>query len=299
MKLHQDIQQFEVSRGKAALWWLGQSGWILKSPEGKKIVIDPYLTNACKAVGAANGINMDRQFPAPLRPKDLCGVDAYVMTHGHEDHLDPQTLRPYRAAGGHGPFVAPAETCEKLRKLGVPDSEIEMIWPNKEFVCGDITLRGTFAIPFGADDMTHMGFIAKIRKGPTIYFTGDTRYHEVLARCVAHHEPDVFITVINPFGNLDPGQAASLAKEIDAKVVIPCHYDLFPDNSLPPRLLRTNLIVLGIGDRYRELKRGKVYVYPESKPPQRRMGISRYVPIVDGSQLGRRTKATQIGRAHV
>jgi L-ascorbate 6-phosphate lactonase len=264
MKLRQHIQKHKVPSGKVALWWLGQNGWILKSPAGNIITIDPYLTNACKAVGAAAGINMDRLVPPPLAPRDLVGVDAYVMTHGHEDHLDPQTLLPYRAAGGHGPFVAPPETCEKLQKLGVPDSEIEMIWPNKEFICGDVTLRGTFAIPFGADDMTHIGYIVKLAKGPTIYFTGDTRYHEVLASCVAHHKPDVLVTVINPFANLDPGQAARLAKDIDAKIVIPCHHDLFPDNSLPPRLLRTNLVVYGLADRYRELKHGKLFTYPES-----------------------------------
>jgi L-ascorbate 6-phosphate lactonase len=265
MKLRQQIRQLKVPPGKVALWWLGQNGWILKSPEGKIITLDPYLTNACKAVGQAVGINMDRLVPPPLAPRDLVGVDAYIMTHGHEDHLDPQTLLPYRSAGGRGPFVAPPETCDKLHNLGVPDAEIKMIWPNKEFTWGDITLRGTFAIPLGADDMTHMGFIVKLKKGPTIYFTGDTRYHEVLASCVSHHKPDVLVTVINPFGNLDPGQAARLARDIGAKVVIPCHHDLFPDNSLPPRLLRTNLVFLGIGDRYRELKHGKVYIYPESK----------------------------------
>jgi L-ascorbate 6-phosphate lactonase len=245
---------------------LGQNGWILKSPRGKVVTIDPYLTNACKAVGAAAGLDFDRLVPAPLAPRELAGlVDAYIMTHGHEDHLDPQTLQPYRAAGGRGPFVAPPETCEKMRNLGVPEGEITMIWPNKEFVCDDITVRGTFAIPFGSDDMTHMGFIVKIKGGPVLYFTGDTRYHEVLAACAAPHKPEVLVTVINPFANLDPGQAARLAKDLDAKVVIPCHHDLFPDNSLSPRLLRTNLVALGIGERYRELKHGKAYVYPEKK----------------------------------
>ena len=182
MKLRDSILHQKVPSGHVALWWLGQNGWILKSPGGKVITLDPYLTNACKAVGAAVGLNFDRLVPPPLAPRDLAGlVDAYVMTHGHEDHLDPETLRPYRAAGGQGPFVAPPETCEKLRKLAVPDAEIQMIWPNKEFPCGDITVRGTFAIPFGNDDMTHMGFVVKIKGGPVIYFTGDTRYHEVLA----------------------------------------------------------------------------------------------------------------------
>jgi len=268
MKLRDVILRQKVPTGHVALWWLGQNGWILKSPGGKVITLDPYLTNACKAVGEAVGLNFDRLVPPPLAPGDLAGlVDAYVMTHGHEDHLDPETLRPYRTAGGQGPFVAPPETCEKLRKLAVPDTEIEMIWPNKEFVCGDITVRGTFAIPFGNDDMTHMGFVVKIKGGPVIYFTGDTRYHEVLASCVAPHQPEVLVTVINPFANLDPGQAARLAKDVGAKVVIPCHHDLFPDNSLSPRLLRTNLIALGIGERYRELQHGNMYLYPETKEP--------------------------------
>jgi len=264
MNLREQISQYSVPAGRVPLWWLGQNGWILKSPAGKLIAIDPYLTNACKAVGAAVGINMDRMVPAVLAPDGLMGIDLYVMTHGHEDHFDPETIVPYRAAGGHGPFVAPPETCEKLAKLGVPDAEILMTWPNKEHSCGDVTLRATFAIPFGPDDMTHVGYVVKIEQGPTLYFTGDTRYHEVLPSCVMHHKPDVLVTVINPFANLDPGQAARLAKEIDAKVVIPCHYDLFPDNSLPPRLLRSNLILLGIGDRYRELKHGEVYTYPEA-----------------------------------
>lgn len=246
-----------------ALWWLGQSSFILKSPGGKVLAMDPYLSNACKAVGAKSGIDMDRMIPAPLAPRELVGIDAYLLTHGHEDHLDPDTLKPYREAGGHGPFVAPPETAEKLQRLGVPEAEIRMIWPNKACEFGDISVRGTFAIPFGADDMTHLGYIVKVEHGPTVYFTGDTRYHEVLARCVVAHRPDVLVTVINPFGNLDPEQAARLAKDIDAKVAIPCHYDMFPDNSLPPRLLRTNMIALGIGDRYRELKHGKRYVYPE------------------------------------
>ena len=269
-KTREQISEFPVPAGSVSLWWLGQNGWIVKSPVGRVIAIDPYLTNACKAVGAPVGINMDRMVPSVLAPVELMGIDAYVMTHGHEDHLDPETLLPYRNAGGHGPFVAPPETCEKLTRLGVPDEEIVMIWPNKEYRCGDITLRATFAIPFGADDMTHVGYILKIEEGPTIYFTGDTRYHEVLASCVVAHKPDVLVTVINPFANLDPGQAAKLAKDIDAKVVIPCHYDLFPDNSLPPRLLRSNLIVFGIGDRYRELKHGEVFTYPEGELSQSR-----------------------------
>ena len=128
----------------------------------------------------------------------------------------------------------------------------------------DVELRATFAIPLGSDDMTHVGYVVRVKGGPVVYFTGDTRWHEVLIDCVLPHKPDVLVAVINPFGNLSPEQAARLAKGINAKVVIPSHYDLFPDNSLSPRLLRTNLMFLGIADRYREMNQAEPFVFPES-----------------------------------
>ena len=70
-----------------------------------------------------------------------------------------------------------------------------MIWPNEEYRCGDVTLCATLAIPFGPDDMTQLGYVlkvdGKVDGGPIVYFTGDTRYHEVLASCVAPQKPDV------------------------------------------------------------------------------------------------------------
>ena len=44
---------------------------------------------------------------------DLAGIDAYLVTHSHQDHLDPETLADYCSAGGCGPCFAPAEVWEK------------------------------------------------------------------------------------------------------------------------------------------------------------------------------------------
>ena len=63
------------------------------------------------------------------------------------------------------------------------------------------------------------------------------------------------------FRNLSPAEAARLARLLDVRVAIPCHYDLFPDNSLPPQLFRTNLKIEGIGDRYRQLEHGVPFTY--------------------------------------
>jgi L-ascorbate 6-phosphate lactonase len=94
LNLRQDIFRGKVPAKGVALWWLGQSSFILKGPDGTVLAIDPYLSNACKAVGANADINMDRMVPVLLAPRELVGIDAYLLTHGHEDHLDPQTLQP-------------------------------------------------------------------------------------------------------------------------------------------------------------------------------------------------------------
>jgi L-ascorbate 6-phosphate lactonase len=230
-------------------------------------VLDPYLSNSCKAVGDRNGFNFDRLVPPPMRPRELAGVDLYVMTHSHQDHLDPETLSAYRTAGGHGPYIAPPETIDKLRSLGVPDPELSMIWPNKSFSFGDLTVRATFAIPLGGDDLTHVGYLFFVKNGPTVYFTGDTGFHELLGDAVAPHAPDLLVTVINgAFRNLSPAEAAALAKRIAAKVVIPCHHDLFPDNCQPPQMLETNLKLQGMGNLYRLLQHGAPFDYVRAGP---------------------------------
>jgi L-ascorbate 6-phosphate lactonase len=259
-----DFRRQRVPERSLTLWWLGQAGFLMKSPAGKVMALDPYLSNSCQPLAAAAGLNMDRLVPPPLTPAGLVGIDRYVLTHSHQDHFDPETIRPYRAAGGKGPYLAPAETIEKLQALGIPDEQLVMVWPNKSHAVGDLTLRATFAIPFAGDDLTHVGYLVSVRDGPTVYFTGDTAYHDLLAVSVGPHKPDVLVAVINgAFRNMGPAEAAQLARQLDPKIVIPCHYDLFPDNCQPPQMLRTNLHVLGIADKFRRLEHGRPFTFPE------------------------------------
>lgn len=265
----ESLTAHRVPEGGLTLWWLGQAGFLAKSPAGKIVVIDPYLSNSAKAIGEQNGLNLDRLVPPPLSPAELVGVDMYAITHSHVDHLDPETLAGYGAAGGTGPYLAPAEAAEKLRALGVPEDQILLTWPNRCHTLGDWQIRTTFALPFSGDDLTHVGYLFGVAGGPSVYFTGDTAYHELLAIAVGPHKPSILVSVINPaFRNMGPIEAARLATELDVELAIPCHYDMFPDNSLPPQLLRTNMIVEGIGERYRQLEHGKPFTFPETVRPR-------------------------------
>jgi len=269
MKLSmQDVRNFRVPEGSLSVWWLGQASFIVKSGEPSNLIaaIDPYLSNACKALGERAGLNLDRITEPPLSPQDLVGIDLCLLTHSHEDHCDPKTLKPYREAGGRAPFVAPPETAEKLREVGVPESEIIMIWPNKTHKVGNLTFRATFAVPPSGSDLTHVGYLISLDGGPTFYFTGDSSYHDILAISVAEHKPDVMFAVINgAFRNMGPADAALLASQINPKLVIPYHYDLFPDSLVPPNLLRTNLAMFRMKDRFKVLEHCKPFTFPEAK----------------------------------
>ncbi len=258
------LRDYPVPPRSLAIWWLGQSGFLVKSPGGRIVAVDPYLSNSCKALGDRDGLDLDRVAPPPIAARDLVAVDAFAVTHGHQDHLDPETVFAYRAAGGAGPFVAPPDAAAKLAALGVPDDQVWVVWPGRSVEIGDMELKAVFAIPTGGDDVTPVGYVIAARGGPAFYVSGDTGYHEVVGEIVAALRPDVMAVVINGgFGNLTPPEAARLARRIDPRVVIPCHHDLFPDNSQPPRMLRTNLVTLGLGDRFRMLERGRPFLYPE------------------------------------
>jgi L-ascorbate 6-phosphate lactonase len=267
VRLGPALEKLVVPRGSVAIGWLGQAGFVLKSPRGFRLAIDPYLSNSCEAVGRDAGLNMRRLVPTSLLPRELLGFDGIVFTHSHQDHVDPETVAPYLRAGGLGPFVAPHEASDRLRSLGVAADRIHLTWPNHVTAIGDFSIRATFAIPFAGDDLTHVGYFVTVRGGPRIYFTGDTDYNEILGLSVAPLRPDIMVTVINSaFRNLSPRDAAQLAKTINPRWVIPCHHDLFADNSLPDRLLRTNLVIQGMADAFCPLEHGVPRIFRRGHP---------------------------------
>jgi len=77
--------------------------------------------------------------------------------------------------------------------------------------------------------------------GWTIYHSGDTVRYEGMAEKLRPFGTDVALLPINGRaperripGNLFGREAAQLAKDIGAKLVIPCHFEMFEFNSASP-----------------------------------------------------------------
>jgi len=257
MSLMNDIRSYPVPRGAVALWWFGQNGFIFKSAEGTLVSVDLYLTNSCD--GVVPGLDLSRKVPVLLPPEDV-NVDVYTCTHNHQDHTDPETLRGLRNKDTMQ-FVGPNPSCEVFRREGVESGRIVPAWPKCEIEFRDVSLRGTFALPTDDSDLCHMGFLYKFGNGPKIYVTGDTDYHELLLEA-GKHSPDVVITVINGgFNNLSHFEAADLVGKIRPKVAIPCHYDMFPENSSDPLQFRAAMKIKAPDVRYQQLEHGKVFLF--------------------------------------
>lgn len=80
----------QVPNHSVAIWGLGQAGVVIKGTgEAGAICIDPYLTFAIEE--NKPGTEFVREFAPPLSPEKLAWVNGVLITHYHDDHLDPFT----------------------------------------------------------------------------------------------------------------------------------------------------------------------------------------------------------------
>lgn len=253
------IQDFPVPKRSVGMWWLGQSGFVFRSPAGSTFAVDLYLSNSCAKLYPGLGINLNRTTPPLMKPEDV-DVELYLCTHSHRDHADPETISFLNKDRMR--FGGPAQACETFRQCGVREEDIALLYPMRKMNFGDVDIDCTFALPTDGDtDLNHLGYVFSFKGGPTIYLTGDTADHELL-RSVKRLRPNVMITCINgAFNNLNPHQAARLAGDLRPELVIPCHHDMMPDIGIDPVLFAAQLKYFAPGVKYQLLTPGAAFVY--------------------------------------
>ena len=100
----------DVAAAGDALWWLGQSGFLLRRG-GRYLLVDPYLSDSLTRKYAATETPHVRMTRRVVAPERLDFVDVVLATHGHTDHLDPETL-PHVG----GTLVVPTRIAELARR---------------------------------------------------------------------------------------------------------------------------------------------------------------------------------------
>ncbi len=251
------------------LWWLGQSGFLIRW-QGRQMLFDPYLSDSLTRKYAETDKPHVRLTELVVRPEKLVGVNVVTSSHNHTDHLDAETLRGLHAANPKLSLVLPVANVDFAReRLGGPDAPTFLSVDAGETVeAHGFSVTGILAahneVKLDEQDRSHfLGFVAKF--GPwTIYHSGDTRWHDQLVPSLLAHSVDLALVPINGYkperrvaGNLNGTEAATLAKEIGARLAIPHHFDMFAFNTETPEefeqaaeRLEQSIKVLSAGERW-------------------------------------------------
>jgi len=214
------------SDDKAALWFLGQAGYFLKSG-ASTVIIDPYLTDSVSKVAPM----FKRAYPVPVNPEEI-KADIFIVTHDHLDHLDPETIGAYSHKDSTV-FVSPRHAAKKLVELGIDREKITVIDHGDSVDVAGIQIDGVFALATGPDVLDTTGYKITFANGKTVYHTSDTAFCNLLLKACPY--ADVLLVCINgKFGNLNIEQAIELTLAVNPKIVIPNHYDVMELNSENP-----------------------------------------------------------------
>ena len=226
-----NILDFKLSLNEAALWRLGQAGYILRTA-GLTIVIDPYLSDSA----GRNTPDFSHQYPPPIEPGDLV-AHSYIVTHDHLDHLDPETLMNYRHSDNTG-FVAPGKTAQKKMSPGISGTRVVIFQAEENRKIPGVEITGVYALPTDKDVLDTAGYLIKFDNGRSFYHTSDTEFHPLVV-AASPRKPDIMAVPINgKWGNAGRGNAAVFAAAVQPKFVLPNHYDLMKLNEDNPETFK-------------------------------------------------------------
>jgi L-ascorbate metabolism protein UlaG (beta-lactamase superfamily) len=230
-----EIQSRPVPSGQAALWFMGQHGFVIKLA-GKIICIDLFLT-------AGHG----RLVPPPLSPANVRGADLIIGTHDHLDHIDRPSWPAFAAASPDAVFVVPELVRQSVcAELKLDPKRLQGLDDGRQIDLGPLQITGVAAAHEFLDQDPATGchrFLGCVieAEGLAIYHAGDTCLYEGLLDRLRRW-PNLALMLLpingrdgrrlrkNILGNMTFQEAADLAGTIKPGLVVPAHFDMFAAN---------------------------------------------------------------------
>lgn len=240
----------------ADVLWYGQAAFKITSPNGKVILIDPFISKNPKTPKALKDISK------------IGKIDMILVTHGHGDHVGDtvalanqsgakvlinadmgrtfaslgwlgykQMIRfnksgPVKPAEGITVTMVRAEHSSEVRSKGKDGKEV--MYPGGE----------------------PAGYIVELEDGYKIYHAGDTGVFADMKFIGEYYKPDLALLPIGGHFTMDPAHAAYAVRNLlKTKTVMPMHYGTFKPLKGTPAQFKaalgdfpTNVVVMQPGD---------------------------------------------------
>lgn len=219
---------------RLAITWLGHATFLIRTPGGKRLLLDPWL----------------RENPScPEALKKPPAVDLILASHGHVDHADDLVLCA-RTSGA--PVVAIAELCDWLTRKGVQN--VSPMNKGGSLRIAGLVITMTDAVhSSGLVDegrMAYMGeaagFVIRLEDGRTIYYAGDTALFGDMRLIAEMHAPEIAFLPIGDRFTMGPDAAARACAMLGVRQVVPMHWGTFPVLTGTPERLKSLVEPAGV-----------------------------------------------------
>ncbi len=247
----------QEAKGATELTWFGHAAFQLKTPSGKIVLIDPWLTNPANPKGKE-------------QLEQLAKADLILLSHGHSDHVGDSTAIARKTGAklvatfdlgnamvAYSGFPAKQTGYDTMGNFGGELSLLD----------GEVLVRLVPAVHGSTIKLENKpdvhaagnpgGFVIRVKNGPTIYHTGDTDVFGDMALIGERTKIDYLLAPIGGHFTMDPTGAARAVKLIGAATVIPMHFGTFPVLKGTPAQLQEALKKEASKARVREMKIGE------------------------------------------
>jgi len=253
-----EVDGYQIEKG-LALWSLGGAGFILKTRK-TTVYIDPYCGGSIK-IPDLNTVY--RMVPIPFNPSDVKTIDATVITHEDLDHLNEDFIFPVNK-NTKSLFIGPPSVCELLESWGIPKERIVNLNEYQATKIKDIRI---VALP--ANDPVPKTANTYLFEAENIgvFHSGDSLFSEEFYKASKKYKIDIALVSLgaNPPGMEiynNPGEVVRIARDLNAKVVIPMHWNLWSFSMENPYLVEKEIKIRKLDIKAVILQIGERFMYP-------------------------------------